>query len=94
MVDLIVRQKARAHCLEFFPECSNVVDAVIDNEPSVSAVPLDVMEQKIRGIDGADACDQASSYDLRLRESLKWCLDWLKSPDGEAYMERWCRRYE
>lgn len=57
-------------------------------------IPIEIIEQKIQGINAADQCDQITSLDLKLRSALETVLDWYDSYDYSEYVERWINNGE
>ena len=58
---------------------------------SVPSIPVVVMHRAIKGIDAADQCDQAGSYEFRLRNSLKEVLSWYQAPVYKLEISVCCR---
>lgn len=48
------------------------------------AIPIEIIYWAIKGIDNADQCGAATSYDLRVRDALKTVHEW---PDAPTYID-------
>ena len=51
-------------------------------------VPTEVIKREIEAIAFADQCDQASAYELRLKNALKLILEWRNTPAYQCRLEQ------
>ena len=75
----------RANYCDF---CLDTTINLIDDAPTVDAIPIAVMKRAITGIDAADQCDQAGRCDFELRAALKTVLKWYGTPAYKEYERR------
>lgn len=61
---------------------------MIDEQPTVEAIPIATIKRAIAGISAADQCDQAGRYERELRDALNTVLKWYGSPGYQEHEKR------
>ena len=61
--------------------------SLIDEQPTIDAVPIGCLELEKRDCSFADACDMGSSYGRERERACKNIIEWYKTPNYQRCLE-------